>query len=84
MEFVKVITLLGLGSIGLTSLSLGAAAPRHQLCPGIAPKNNLWIGVDRTNTGISEDVFNKALDKVVAVYDPIVQAHGFTLITLCR
>ena len=29
--------------------------------------------------GISEATFNAALDKVVAVYNPIVKAHGYTL-----
>jgi hypothetical protein len=43
------------------------------------PKNNRYIGVGLTDQGISEADFNKVLDKVVAIYDPIVQAHGFKL-----
>lgn len=70
---------LCIAPLAAISLSPGTAKPGHPLCSGIAPKNNLWIGVDRDDTGISEAVFNQALDKVVAVYDPLVKAHGFTL-----
>jgi hypothetical protein len=50
-----------------------------KLCKGIFPKNNLWLGVGLDAQGISEATFNAVLDKVVAVYNPIVTANGFTL-----
>jgi hypothetical protein len=63
----------------LAGLSLSGAGSYKQLCAGMFPKNNLWIGAELVSDGISEAVFNAALDKVVAVYNPIVAAHGYQL-----
>lgn len=43
------------------------------------PKNDRYIGVEFVDQGISEADFNVVLDKIVAIYDPIVQSHGFKL-----
>jgi len=68
-----------LAVVVLAIFTLSGASQIHKLCAGMFPKNNLWIGVELVNDGISEAVFNKALDKVVAIYNPIVKAHGFQL-----
>lgn len=65
--------------LGLATFSLSGFTHVQKLCQGIFPKNHLWIGVGLTDSGISEATFDGVLDKVVAVYNPIAQAHGFQL-----
>lgn len=48
-------------------------------CKGIYPKNSRWIGVGFLDEGISQEVFNGVLDKIVAVYNPLTAAQGITL-----
>lgn len=44
-------------------------------CPGIMPENDLWIGVGNKNTKeMTEVEFNQILDRVEAIYKPIVTA----------
>jgi hypothetical protein len=67
-----------------------AAAPavfnnlhNHDLCDGFVEENDLHIPVNASFkgrlTGISEVTFNQVLDKVEALYSPIVKAKGATL-----
>ncbi|MFZ8932566.1 MAG: hypothetical protein ACO2ZP_01525 [Bacteriovoracaceae bacterium] len=47
---------------------------------GIVEDNDLWIGVDSKATStITEDEFNKVIDKVEAIYTPIIEAKGAQL-----
>lgn len=55
-------------------------APRT-LCSGFLPENSMRIPVGDVNAaGISEDMFNKVLDRAEAVYKPIVAGKGGTLV----
>jgi hypothetical protein len=58
---------------------VAGTANAKKACEGIFPKNNLWIGVGFVDQGISESVFNNVLDKIEAIYQPIVASHGFKL-----
>ncbi len=50
------------------------------LCKGFLPPNNMKIPIgDVRALGIKEDSFNRVMDKAIAVYAPIVAAHGGTL-----
>lgn len=50
------------------------------LCEGFLPKNNLRIPVgDVRAAGIAEAQFNAVMDRVQAVYGPIIASHGATL-----
>jgi hypothetical protein len=47
---------------------------------GFMPENNLKIGVhDKGTNGMTEEKFNAIIDRVSAVYAPIVQSKGATL-----
>jgi len=49
---------------------------------GLLPENNEWIGADSKsmlNSNLDEASFNAVIDKVLAVYDPIVTSLGGTL-----
>jgi len=70
---MKLIVLSLVAAFGLASSAYASK------CEGIFPKNNLWLGVNFVDQGISEADFNKVLDQVVAVYNPIVASHGFKL-----
>lgn len=49
----------------------------HQLCEGIVPENNLWIGVDdKSANGITEQEFNEIMDVLEDIYTPIFKEHG--------
>ena len=78
-------------SLGLLSvLALGSTSFHHrttvesttQLCEGIAPPNTLHRPVVHgfDATGIDQDTFNKVIADFEAIYAPIVQAHGATLV----
>jgi hypothetical protein len=58
-------------------MCLSAAAQAKST--SIFPKNNKWIGIGFVDDGISEADFNVVLDKIVKIYDPIVQKHGYKL-----
>ncbi len=46
----------------------------HQLCEGIAPQNDLWIGPnDKAASGISEEEFDDIMDKLETIYTPIFE-----------
>jgi hypothetical protein len=61
----------------VASLCFAATAKANSV--SMFPKNNRYIGVGLTDDGISEADFNKVLDKIVAIYNPIVANHGFKL-----
>lgn len=47
---------------------------------GIVEENNLWIPASvKTTTGMDEATFNDVLDKVEAIYEPIISGEGKTL-----
>jgi hypothetical protein len=47
---------------------------------GFMPENNLKIGVhDKGTNGMTEEKFNAIIDRVAAVYAPIIQSKGATL-----
>ncbi len=49
----------------------------HQLCTGIAPENDLWIGPnDKAAGGISEAEFNEIMDILEDIYVPIFKEYG--------
>lgn len=58
------------------------AGPAHarKSCEGIFPKNNMWIGVGFTDSGISQTTFNAVLDKLEGIYNPVAQAQGYSLV----
>ncbi len=57
------------------------SAKEHQLCEGFAPKNDLRIPVGmESQGGLDEAAFNRAIDKVSAVFAPIVAAKGGRLL----
>ncbi|MBI4422617.1 MAG: hypothetical protein HY554_02755 [Elusimicrobia bacterium] len=66
----------------IVALLAAASQPRPQvLCEGFLPPNTLSIPVGDVNArGIEKDVFNAVLDRVEAVYAPIVAAQGGKLI----
>ena len=44
---------------------------------GIVEKNDLWISTDvKSTTGMTEEVFNEVLDRVGAIYEPILKGMG--------
>jgi len=62
----------------LACLCLSQAA--YAKSTAIFPQNNRWIGMGLLDDGITEAQFNTVLDKIVAIYNPIVQSHGYTLV----
>ena len=73
-----------LACAAVVSLVLAAAflRPRHRtLCEGFLPPNDMKIPVgDFRAKGIQEEMFNSVLDRVQAVYGPIVAQHGGELV----
>lgn len=75
-------------TLAVLTIALTAAAVfshrqhrRIKLCEGFLPKNNLKIPVgDIHALGLDSQTFNQVLDRVQAVYGPIVAAHGGTLV----
>jgi hypothetical protein len=63
----------------IVGLGVTSTAYAKKTCEGIFPKNNAWIGVGFTDQGITEQAFYTVLDKLVAIYNPIVKSHGFNL-----
>ena len=69
--FIKVITTI----LTLTSFSTFACTTDGS--EGILPENSKWISASaKTASTIDEDKFNEIIDKVVAIYDPIITAMG--------
>jgi hypothetical protein len=74
--------------VAWTAISL-AAVPvvishfqKHELCSGIVAENDRWIPVGAkfaTAGGIDEVTFNRVLDKVEAIYAPIIKKAGGNL-----
>lgn len=53
----------------------------RQLCNGIAPENDLWIGVhDRNTSEITKEQFDEILDNISDLYKPIFLSLGKKLI----
>ena len=47
---------------------------------GIVEDNNLWIAPNAKSVGAIDEIeFNKVIDKVVKIYEPIIAAEGATL-----
>lgn len=70
-------------AILVTLLMALAYGPQAQACSadghgGIAPENNMYIGVSDKNANktIDEKAFNDVLDRVEAIYAPIIAARG--------
>lgn len=42
---------------------------------GIAEENNLWISADQKSNGVTEQMFNDALDRIDQIYTPILDAR---------
>ncbi len=58
---------------------VGAPGART-LCEGFLPENNLQIPIGAAEAkGITQDQFNKVLDRVQALYGPVVASKGGTL-----
>lgn len=70
-------------AILMTLLMALTYGPQAQACTadghgGIAPENKMYIGVNDKNAdkGIDEATFNSVLDRVEAIYAPIISARG--------
>lgn len=63
------------------SLSTSAFSCTEDGKEGILPDNDLYIGVNTKGltSGITEEVFNSTIDKVEAIYSPIITSMGATL-----
>jgi hypothetical protein len=64
--------------VGLVAIAAIAWHQRpHELCAGFLPENSMKIPVDAKNAGgITEEQFNDVLDRVEAVYKPIIAKMG--------
>lgn len=63
------------------ALALPALACDENGITGIAPENDLNIPVSQKSiNGINESVFNKVIDEVVSVYEPIIEEKGDSLV----
>lgn len=70
--------LIGLASYAL--LSTQAFSASTHLC-NFAPKNNLYISADdKAANSMTQERFNQIIDRVEAVYKPIVKAKGGNLV----
>ncbi len=68
------------GMISLALISTQALASEVHLCK-FAPENNLYISADdKAANTITEQRFNAVIDRVEAVYKPIVKAKGGNLV----
>lgn len=63
----------------LLNTSVSMACDMHGKT-GIVEQNDLWLDVHTKNeNGMTEEIFNVVLDKIEALYAPIIQARGKTL-----
>jgi hypothetical protein len=66
--------------ISLIFLLFSVTINAHELCNGIAPKNNWWIGTEKRDANITQDDFNSVLDRIKLLYEPIFEAKGRKLV----
>ncbi len=60
----------------IAALTLSVSLP-NIACNGIAPKNDLRIPVgDKNSNGMTQQEYNRVLDRIEKIYAPIVQGHG--------
>lgn len=77
-----------LAAAPLLLLCLSSTPQKRTLCEGFLPENDLRIPVDRSLAhgifslplGITEESFNKVLDRAQEVYGPIIAARGGRLV----
>lgn len=75
--FLTILTILS--TLLLLSSSTQVKHVAH-LCKGIAPKNNLYIGVDKSKkSNVRKKDFTSILKKVRDIYGPIIDENGATL-----
>ncbi len=67
-------------TLGL-SLAASALACSEDGKGGILPENNFYIPVGKSAGGMTEAQFNSAIDRVTAIYEPIVSSMGANLVT---
>jgi len=73
ITFIAIILLLG--------FHIEASEIKHKITNGVAPNNNLWIDVnDKISGGITKDQFNKVIDDVNSVYEPIFKSLNCRLV----
>ncbi|MCK6596622.1 MAG: hypothetical protein L6Q33_15615 [Bacteriovoracaceae bacterium] len=69
-----------IGMMSYALLSAQSFAASVHMC-NFAPENNLYISADDKNAGtMTEERFNKIIDRVEAVYKPIVKTKGGNLV----
>ena len=69
------------GMLGLVGLMIAGAGQTRQLCDGLVEKNDLNIPVGSKDAGgMTQDEFNKILDRVETKYKATVAAHGGNLV----
>jgi hypothetical protein len=70
-----------LAAAPLLLLCLSLAPQNRTLCEGFLPENDLKIPVgDIHALGISEEAFNKVMDRAQELYEPIIAERGGTLV----
>lgn len=67
-------------AVGL-SLAGSALACSEDGTGGFLPENNFYIPVSKNAAGMTEAQFNAAIDRVTAIYEPIVSNMGASLVT---
>lgn len=69
-----------IGMMSYALLSAQSFAASVHMC-NFAPENNLYISADDKNAGtMTEERFNKIIDRVEAIYKPIVKTKGGNLV----
>lgn len=66
-------------ALGLT-LAGSALACSNDGKDGFLPENNFYIPVGKSFGGLSEAQFNSSIDRVVAIYEPIISSMGGNLV----
>lgn len=65
----------------LLAMMIAGSVHAGQLCDGFAPENDLWIGTqDRNVSPVTQNQFNKVLDRISDIYSPIFSSMGKELI----
>lgn len=67
-------------TVGL-SLAGSALACSEDGKDGFVPDNNFYIPVNKDAAGMTEAQFNSAIDRVTAIYEPIISSMGAKLVT---
>ncbi|MCX5788669.1 MAG: hypothetical protein NTX64_09240 [Elusimicrobia bacterium] len=60
-------------------MSVSASDSTKTVCEGFLPQNSMKIPVGRQSGGITEAQYNAVMDRLEAIYAPIVAAQGGTL-----